>query len=326
MAQNYLFNPYTKPAYTGAGDIEAELAKYAQAHKAETEALLRRQRAEQEGLFRKYETMIGGQEKLGTAYSRLKEEAGLPEIRQQIDIFKGQIYKIKDLIDRLDEDISARTRGTFTTEAQRRRQIAAEQEPLQTQLGRLGTAVTPFLEREAAGMQEVGTRLGLLQQQQAKELQPIEARINTISDRFAREITGFTQAKETELDILIDKVQRHRELQDREWQRIQDLAREEREFARQKQLAAIEHRYAMREAAASRAYETSTAAREQRQAALGEIGQVITNFFKGAGGKKRFATERNLIPTLVAKYSPYGISRADITKMVYPFRKKYLGY
>ena len=200
------------------------------------ESLLAKQKAEQEGLFGQYETAVSGQEALPTLYGRLQTELGIPELQQQADIFKGEIYTVRDLLDRLDEDINARTQGTFTTEAQRRRQTAAEGEDLRNQLGRLGTGLEPVAERITGAQGELGNLLGLTVQQQAKELQPLELRIGALSDRFSREITGFTTAKQNELNAVLDKLERDRYLSDRDWQLAQQLAAEERAFARQKAL------------------------------------------------------------------------------------------
>lgn len=201
--------------------------------------LLGKQKAEQQGLFGQYSTTSAGQEKLPALYERLNTEMGIPELNKQAQVFKDQIYSTKDLLDRLNDDIQSRNSGTMTTESQYRRQIAAESQPLQTTLSRLGTGLQPVSDLIQSGQQQLSTVLPLYMQQQEKELKPVEMQINALGDRFSREITGFTTNKQNELTTLMDKIQRQRELSDREWQRAQDLAKEEREFARQKSLAKI---------------------------------------------------------------------------------------
>jgi len=230
-----------------AGEFERAVAE----QNKQRDALLAKQKAEQEGLFGQYEGKLAGQEKLTDAYGRLKTEAGIPDLQKQVDVYKGEIYKVKDLLDRLDEDITTRTKGSFTNESQRNRQVAAEGDPLRTSLSRLGTAATPFMERLSSAMGEVGTMLGLTREEQAKELEPIKLRINAATDRFAREISGFEAGKESELTSLLDKVTRGRELADREWTRLETLASEEREFARQKELMAQQFEYDMKKAKSS---------------------------------------------------------------------------
>ncbi len=214
--------------------------------------LLDRQKREQDDLYRQYEEKLKGQEKLTDAYRRLEQESGIPELSKQANIFKGEIYKVKDLLDRLDEDVASRTKGTFTTDAQRNRQIAAEATPLQTNLARLGTGLAPISEQLTSAQNRVATLIGLTDKDQVKELQPYIMKIEQVTDRFAREMTGFTQAREQQLNIILDQIQRGREIADRDWQLAQQLAAEKREFQRQKDLAAIQHSYSMKQARASR--------------------------------------------------------------------------
>lgn len=227
-------------AYRAAAPARAQ-STYEQAiarQRQEQEALLARQKAEQEGYFGQYESTIAGQEKLPSIYQRLRTEQGLPELEQQAGIFKEQIFRTRGLLDRLAEDINARTAGTFTSEAQRRRIEAAEGESLRNQLGRLGTGLEPISERLTAGLGQVSTLLGLESSERERALKPLEMRVSALSDRFAREITGYTQSSQNELTALLDKLENERRLEQREWERVQQLAAEEREFARQKASAA----------------------------------------------------------------------------------------
>ena len=222
--------PAPTSAPTAAPSVDTRLSDFAATQKSEYNAMIAKQNAEQEGLFGQYDTAIKGQETMSDAYKRLSGEAGLPDVQKQLDIFKTQIYGIKDILDRLDENVTSRIAGRDVSEAQRQRIVTAEGNPLQQNLSRFGTAMAPLEERMTAGTNLVTTQLGLLNQDQATALKPLELRINAINDRFAREITGFTTNKETELTGLLDQIQRGRELEDREWQRVQDLAKEERDF------------------------------------------------------------------------------------------------
>lgn len=217
-----------------AGNVDAQALVAEQGR--QFQAVLDRQKAEQEGLFTGFQGKIAGQEKLPDVFYRLEKEAGLPELSQTVGAFKKEIFGVRDLLDRLDEDIGTRTSGSWTNEAQKRRQIAAEGDPLRTQLGRLGAGMAPAVEAVTAAQGRVGQLTQLTTQQQEKELQPDILRINAIGDRFAREITGFTTNKQNELTTLMDKLQRDRQLADREWELAQSLAAEERQFAKQKAL------------------------------------------------------------------------------------------
>jgi hypothetical protein len=221
-----------------AANVSQPLFDFAAQKKAESDALIAKQNAQQESLFSNYENIRKGQEALPALYNRLQTEAGIPGLAQASQSIKDEIYKTKNTLDRLAEDVTARTTGTLTTDAQRRRLTTAESEPLQTNLGRLGTGLAPIADMLTSANQSVATQLGLQTQQQDRELEPVKMRINAISDRFAREITGFTSSKETELSAVLDKLTRDRQLSDRDWELAQTLAAEERAFARQKSLAA----------------------------------------------------------------------------------------
>jgi len=226
----------------GADSGNQQMQEFANQQKQAYADMLARQKAEEEGLFSQYEDTIGGQESLTELYKRFREEQGLPGLEDQIGSYKDEIYSVKSLLDSLEEDINTRTKGKFVNESQRNRQLAFEQTPLQNTLGRLGTGLEPLVEQQTAGLQQVSTLLGLTKEDQDKALRPMEMRINAISDRFAREITGFNSNKETQLSTLLDGIQRGRELSDRDWQLAQTLAAEEREFSRQKDLIAIKAR------------------------------------------------------------------------------------
>lgn len=218
----------------------AQLSNFAAQQKAESQALLNRQKQEEEGLFSNYENIRKNQEALPQLYNRLTNEAGIPELSERAQGFKNEIYKVKGTLDRLGEDVIARTTGYNVSDAQRRRLETAEAEPLQTNLGRLGTGLAPIADMLSSAQRGVETQLGLQTQQQERELEPVKLRINAISDRFAREITGFTSDRELSLTTLLDKVKRERELSDQEWAAAQALAAEERAYAKQKAAAATQ--------------------------------------------------------------------------------------
>lgn len=232
--------PAPAPAPAAAPSGPTELQSFADRMAAEQKALLAKQKAEQDSLFGQYTQQLNSQEKLPDMYGRLQEQLGIPGLTQSFQNVQGEIYNVKDMLDRLDENVTSRALGTMTTEAQRQRQIAAEGDPLRTALARLGTGLEPIAQALSGAQGQLSTLLQLNVQQQDKDMKPIELQINSLSDRFAREMTGFTESKQTTLDALMDKINRDRQLSDREWQLAQQLAAEERDFARQKELAKIQ--------------------------------------------------------------------------------------
>lgn len=204
----------------------------------EFEGLLGRQKDEQQGLFGQYQQRVSAQPTLTSVFQRAQQDRGLPQLQGAINLFQGQVSDVKGLLDRLGENTQARTSGTNANQAYLDRLRASEGGALNTQLGRLGAGLEPVVGAYDLASRDVGQLLDVTQKDQAKELSPIELQINSLSDRFAREITGYTKSKEDELTTLMDKIQRDRELNDRDWQRAQELAKEEREYARQRSLVA----------------------------------------------------------------------------------------
>lgn len=214
------------PEYAQTQTPEYAKAKYQREQAAAREALMARQKAEEEGLFGQYQGTLGGQEKLSAAYNRLGNERGLSTL-------KSQFNTTKDLLDRLNEDVTARTAGSLTSEAARRRTIASESEPLAANIGRLGTAI-------GSATEDVGTQLQFLSADQQRELDPIKMRIAATSDRFAREISGFDNDQQTGLNFLLDKLNRDRQLTDMEWQKAADLAKSQQDFTNTKESLQIQ--------------------------------------------------------------------------------------
>lgn len=225
----------------GGGGLGTDLQQFAAGQAQQQQALIDKQNAEQEGLFKQFDTARQTQESLPAMYQRLRGELGIPQLQQTFGGVSSEITRTKDLLDRLDEDVTARSLGTLTTEAQRRAMIASEGDPLRTNIGRLGSGLEPIAQALSAAQGELSNQVQLGSQQQERELDPLKARISAVSDRFARELTGFTESKQTTLDALLDSIERQRYVSDRDWQTAQTLAAEEREFQRQKDLAATEY-------------------------------------------------------------------------------------
>lgn len=208
--------------------------------KQEFQGLLDRQKGEQQGLFNTYTERVNAQPKLTDVFRQEQEKRGLGNLQGAINLFQGQMTDVKGLLDRLNENTSTRTAGTNANQAYLDRLRAVEGGSLNTQMSRLAAGLEPVVGAYDLASKDIGQLMELTQAQQAKELSPLEMQVNALSDRFSREITGFTKSKEDELSVLMDKLQRDRQLQDREWQRAQQLAAEEREFARQRSYLAAQ--------------------------------------------------------------------------------------
>lgn len=302
-----------------------QYGQFATDQQAALTQLLQGQRDTQQGLFGQYSDTLAGQEQLPDLYQRLQAELGIPELSQQAGAFKNEMQRVKGLLDRLDEDVTSRTSGTYTTEAMRRRILSSEGDVLRNNLGRLGTGLEPISEmltgaqgqlaslmplytqqqqlalkplemeigslgerfaREMGGFtnnqslvrdllqsrlgaldsqfgremqgftsnqalqgnvfsniignaqNQLGAMLPLYAQEQEQQLRPLDMQIGALGDTFARQISGFTADRELQLTALMDKLNRERQLSDRDWELAQQIAAEQRDFERQRQLAA----------------------------------------------------------------------------------------
>lgn len=202
--------------------------------KQQFQDLLNNQKSEQQGLFGQYQQRVSAQPTLTSVFNKAQQDRGLPQLQGAINLFQGQVSDVKGLLDRLGENTQARTSGTNANQAYLDRLRASEGGALNTQLGRLGAGLEPVVGAYDLASKDVGQLLDVTQKDQARELSPLEMQIGSLGDRYTREISGFTKGKEDELTALMDKVQRDRALSDREWQRAQQLAAEERDHQRQR--------------------------------------------------------------------------------------------
>lgn len=217
-------------------DYEAIIRKQQEDRAAKEEA----QKKEQEGLFNEYSTQLKGQETSEAAYKRLTEEAGIPGLQEQMGVFSESLTKLKSGLNEVEQAINERTQGKFVSEAGRARMVAQERGALTTQIARLAEAYAPLMQTLNEKRAGVGTQLQLLASDQVKQLRPIEAKINALSDRFAREMSGFDQDSQNALNLVLAKLQREQTLSDQEWQSANALLQREDEYNKQKDLLSYE--------------------------------------------------------------------------------------
>lgn len=180
--------------------------------------------------FQDYIDKIAGQAQPIDIYTGLEKEAGLPQLRKTAGSLQEQIGSLEDTIRSIEPNVSATTRNSLVTEGQRAGMVQAQQKPFLQRLGEVSTSLGRVQQGITAGLADIGTKTGLVLQGQEKQVEPYLQRLNMLSDRAARLMTGFTSDRETRLSILMDKLQRQRQLEDREWQEASDLAKEERDY------------------------------------------------------------------------------------------------
>lgn len=202
-------------------------------------ALLDQQNTEQQGLFNQYSAAQAAQTKLPDLYTNLTTQAGIPDITNQLQGYKNQIYRTQGLLDNLNSDVQSRTNGTNTTQAQLDASIAAESNPLQKTLSDLGTGMQPLTDQLTSAENSVSTMMPLYEQQQQADLQPLTLQINSLSDKYAREMTGYTTDQKNQLDALTAKLTRDQTLDDQQWTSLQALAKQEADYTQAVKVAQI---------------------------------------------------------------------------------------
>lgn len=183
------------------------------------------------------------QEKPLDIYGRLETEAGLPQLRLASTTLSKEIANLEDVLEGIEPDVAARTRESLVTEAQRRGLVQAGREPFLEKLGKFGTALGRVSGRIGEAERGIATKTELGLRGQEMELEPLKLRFTVMVDRNARLLTGFTEDRQTQLDILWDKLRRTRQLSDQEWELANTLGSEERNYKMTLQTAAANAGY-----------------------------------------------------------------------------------
>lgn len=200
--------------------------------------LLNQQQATSQGLFNQYTTASQAQPKLVDVLNNAQQTAGIGGLQDNINLFNSQASGVKTLIDRLNEDTNARTVGTGANQAYLDRLRASEGGGLNTQLSRLTTGLGDVTNAFNTANANTGQLLTATQADQQTALHPLELQINSLSDQFARQITGYTTSSQNELSTLLTKLQNQQDLNDQEWARANTLADQETQYQQARSLAA----------------------------------------------------------------------------------------
>lgn len=190
--------------------------------------------ANEDAAFNQYKMVASNMEKPLDIYGRMESDAGLPQMVKTASTLQGQVNDVEDSIRRVEGNVNATTGNSIVTEGQRQGMIEARKNPLIEKLGWITTGLGRVSNAIQQGRADIGTKVGLALQGQQQELDPYKMRIQMVADQSARAMTGFTADRQTQLDILMDKLNRTRTLSDREWQQAADLAKLEKDYSLKK--------------------------------------------------------------------------------------------
>lgn len=188
--------------------------------------------------FSDYLKMAQGQEKPLDFYTKTLDAAGVPQMRKTQSTLQGQIYDLEDSLRRVEPDVSATTRESIVTDAQRRGMVGERQKPIVENLGWIGQSLGRVSNAISTETTNATNLTGLNQQGQQMELDPYKMRINMVSEQNARKMTGFTTDLQNELQVGLSKIKRGEELDDREFARVAELAKLDKQYQLEKEKAA----------------------------------------------------------------------------------------
>lgn len=188
--------------------------------------LINKQTGESSNYLDRFRQAIMGQEALPHMYTRIGDELGLPQAQQAY-------LNVNKTLAELPETYTAATRGTDTNANQLSRIIGTKSAALAPLAETTSTAYKNLQDQQNA-------MIAAEQANQAKQLKPFETEQSFLTDRWAREQTGFTSANEQELNGLIAKMQSGVQLSEGEQSRINQLSIAEKQMQNAKDIASMQ--------------------------------------------------------------------------------------
>lgn len=210
-----VLNQYGSSAFNRAAQLPSQRAAFNLGQKTEQQDYLERLRGAQ-----------AKQEALPHMYTRISNELGIPNLQQAVTTLGKTVAE-------LPQTYSAATRG-FDVNANQLSRIIAQKS------GELAPALQSAQQALAGAQQEAGTRIQYGATQQAKELEPYKTEQQLLSDRQAREATGFSEDNQLELNTLIEKLKQGVALTEGEKTRANQLAIAEKQYETQLKIAQLQ--------------------------------------------------------------------------------------
>ena len=150
------------------------------------------QKAEETGYLDRYRGAIAGQETVPAMYSRIARETGM-------DVAGKNVAALNTQLANLPYTYGKATRG-FDVNANQLERITA------AKAAELAPTVTAAANQYASAKDVANTLMSATQTQQAKELQPYTTEQSLMTNRIARETSGFTEQAELEYNGLVAKM------------------------------------------------------------------------------------------------------------------------
>ena len=185
------------------------------------------QRNQENDYMNRYNTALSKQESYTAMNDRIGKELNLPVLRENA-------FKMQKMVADTPQVQAQATRGYDVNQNQLDRIIAQR-------TSELAPAANAAASSAQFAESQLGERLRLGQAENERQLEGIRQEGRLLSDRLAREATGYSQNKQNELTLLLRKMENQQQMTLAEMARVDALAKEERDFERQKQLLTIQY-------------------------------------------------------------------------------------
>jgi len=193
--------------------------------------IVAKQQAQQQALLGRFTTGIE------TARTAAETELGLPQLRQTTQV-AGQTAR----------DTARQTSDVLQGIQPRQETIAKQvgisaprlQQRIATETGARSRELQPGLETARRSLEDAlaGQQFGETEytRRLQETTQPFQLEASMLSESLAREFSGYSQQLQNELDVTLQKMNNNQALSMAEIQRAQQLADQEADFERQKQM------------------------------------------------------------------------------------------
>lgn len=197
----------------------------ARAQKGQLTDLFGTQRGETAGYLGGLRDYINHFPSMAVMAQNIGDTLNLPNLRANANSLQNTMYE-------LPQTYNAATRGYDVNQNQLSRIIGQKQ-----------SEIGPVAERASANAnvaeQELGRRLGYAQQDFQNKLIPYQSEQALLSDRLARETSGYTTQMTNELNAIIDKIKQGVALTEGERTRANELAKAEKQYQSAVEVAKI---------------------------------------------------------------------------------------
>ena len=202
-------------------DINAPVQQ-AQANEGKLQGIFQGQRNETGDFLNRFSGAVNNQESMSGMAKRIGGELGLPTLQSNANMLRGTLNALPTTYNKA-------TTGYDVNQNQLSRIIGQKS-------SELAPAVDTAERALGTAQGNLNTQMGYAQADQQKALLPYQSEQSLLSDRMARETTGYTQVMGQELDSIIAKMNAGITLSEGEKNRAQQLAVAEKQFEQAKQL------------------------------------------------------------------------------------------